>query len=170
MIMRLASFARRTIANRQGSAAVEMALVTPIFMILTFGACDLGSYFLAEHVVVKAVRDGARYASRRGFSEFTCTTVSTDVIDKTRNLARTGTIASGGTARLRGWSSAATITVAASCNTSGTYTGIYTGATAGVPIVTVTAAVPYMSLFKQFGITTGTIYLNASSQVPVMGV
>lgn len=154
----------------RGSAAVELALVTPIFLALAFGAYDLGNYFLSEHVVVKAVRDGARYASRRGFTEFTCSTVSTDVVDKTRNLARTGTVVSGGIARLAGWTSATTITVSATCNTTGTYSGIYAGVATGVPIVTVTAVVPYTSLFKHFGITTATITLNAASQVPVMGV
>ena len=170
MTIRVASLVRRTFGDNRASAAVEMALVTPIFMALMFGSFDLGNYFLSEHVVVKAVRDGARYASRRGFAEFTCSAASADVIDKTRNLARTGTIASGGTPRLVGWTSGTTITVAATCNTSGTYTGIYTGATGGVPIVTVTAAVPYTSLFNYFGITNTTMTLNASSQVPVMGV
>lgn len=171
MTARFALIARRALRDDRGSAAVEMALVTPIFLVLMFGAYDLGNYFLSEHVVVKAVRDGARYASRRSFAEFTCSTVSTDVVDKTRNLARTGTIASGGTPRLSGWGSATTITVAASCNTTnGAYNnGIYTGMATGVPIVTVTAVVPYTSLFKQFGITTTTINLNATSQSAVMG-
>jgi Flp pilus assembly protein TadG len=156
-----------------GSAAVEMALVVPFFLLLMFGAYDLGNYFLSEHVVVKAVRDGARYASRRGFGDYSCSAPNADVISKTRNLVRTGTIASGGPARLRDWTDGTTtITVAATCDTThAAYNnGIYKGAATGVPIVTVTAAVPYNSLFRKFGITTTTITLNASSQVPVMGV
>ena len=35
---------------------------------LMFGAVELGNYFLNEHSLVKAVRDGARYAARQDFS------------------------------------------------------------------------------------------------------
>jgi Flp pilus assembly protein TadG len=156
----------------RASAAVEFALVTPVFLALAFGAYDLGNYFLSEHVVVKAVRDGARYAARRGFSEYSCSalTVSPDVIDKTRNIVRTGTIASGADPRLNGWSDVTTITVSLTCDTSNSYSGIYKGITTGVPVVTVTAAVSYSSLFKKFGITTSSITLNAASQAAVMGV
>lgn len=155
---------------RSGSAAVEMALVAPIFLVLMFGSFDLGNYFMSEHVVVKAVRDGARYASRRAFAEYDCSTgtVSSDVSGKTVNLTRTGEIASGGTARLPGWTDDSTVTVAISCDSSGSYSGIYNGV-ADVPVVTVTASVPYGSLFKSFGIGPD-LSLNASSQVTVMGV
>lgn len=159
----------RALRDDRGSAAVEMAMVTPFFLVLMFGAFDLGNYFLSEHAVVKAVRDGVRYASRRSFTDFTGCTPSSDVITKTQNLVRTGTIASGGTPRLPG---TATITVAASCNTANAAynNGIYKGMTTGIPIVTVTAAVQYTSLFKHFGLTTTTITLNAASQASVMGV
>lgn len=171
MMARFASIARRALCDQRGSAAVEMALVTPIFMVLMFGAYDLGNYFLSEHVVVKAVRDGARYASRRSFADFTCSAPSTDVRDKTRNLVRTGTIDGTGTPRLAGWADATTITVSAVCNTTnGAYdNGIYTGMATGVPVVTVTGTVPYTSLFKHFGVTNTTINLNATSQAAVMG-
>lgn len=173
MTPRFAPCTRQALGDERGAAAMEMALVVPLFLVLMFGAYDLGNYFLSEHVVAKAVRDGARYASRRGFGDFSCSAPNADVLDKTRNLVRTGTIASGGTARLRNWTDGvATITVTATCNTThAAYNnGIYKGASTGVPIVTVTATVPYTSLFKHFGITTATLTLNASSQVPVMGV
>jgi Flp pilus assembly protein TadG len=163
---------RRLGRDDRGSAAVEMALVTPIFLVLMFGAFDMGNYFLSEHVLVKAVRDGARYAARRGFSEFTCSTVSSDVISKTRNLVRTGTVADTGAARLRGWTDGTTtITVAASCNTTNAAynNGIYGGMTAGVPVVTVTATLSYATLFKHFGITTTSLNMSATSQTAVMG-
>jgi hypothetical protein len=38
-----------------------------------------------------------------------------------------------------------------------------------VPVVTVTATVPYTSLFKAFGLTNTTINLNASAQAAVVG-
>jgi len=168
MSARPASMMQRAIACRRGSAAVEMALITPVFLILAFGAVDLGNYFLSEHAVAKAVRDGARYASRREFTQFTCATVSDDVRDKTRNLVRTNSLDGTGTMRLNGWSDATTITVTVSCNTTFN-AGIYTGVTGGAPVVTVTAAAPYSSLFNAFGITNSTITLNAKAQAAVMG-
>jgi Flp pilus assembly protein TadG len=154
---------------RSGSAGIELVLVTPLILILMFGSVDLGNYFMSEHVVVKAVRDGARYASRRGFGEYSCASASSDVIAKTRAITRTGTI-SGGTARLVGWTDPASITLTVRCDSSGTYSGIYKGQASGVPVVKVVAVVPYNSLFRHFGITTATINLTAASEVPVMGV
>lgn len=154
---------------RSGSAGIELVLLTPMILILMFGAVDLGNYFMSEHVVVKAVRDGARYASRRGFGEYSCAAASTDVVTKTRDITRTGTIG-GGTARLVGWMDPASITLSVRCDSSGTYSGIYKGQATGVPVVKVAAVVPYKSLFKYFGITTATINLTAASEVPVMGV
>jgi len=163
---RLAPLLRRC---RSGSVGVEMALVTPVILILMFGLVDLGNYFMSEHVVVKAVRDGARYASRRGFGEYSCASASTDVVTKTRDITRTGTI-SGGTARLVGWTDPTSVTLTVRCDSSGTYSGIYKGAANGVPVVKVAAVVPYNSLFRHFGFTTATISLTAASEVPVMGV
>ncbi len=166
----IASIARRALASRDGAAAMEMALVAPIFLVILCGAVDLGNYFMSEHVVVKAVRDGARYASRR--YPLACTATSNDtstIADEVRNLVRTNTIASGGQMRLNNWGNASTITVAISCNTSTSYRGgVYRNTTA-VPIVRVTAAVPYSSLFKAFGITNTTLTLNAWSEAVVIG-
>ena len=157
----------------RGSAAVEMALVTPLLLTLMFGSFEVGNYFMDNHVVAKAVRDGARYAARRSFTEFTCSTVTTDVVDKTRNLIRTGQL-TGGTARLAGWTNPATITVSVSCNTTGNggaaFTGIYNGMATGAPVVTVSADVPYHSLFNTIGFTSSTLLLRGRAQAAVMGI
>ena len=39
----------------RGSAGVEMALVTPIFLALMFGSFEMGYYFLSEHAVANAI-------------------------------------------------------------------------------------------------------------------
>ena len=165
------SIASRALACRRGSAAVEMALVTPFFLVLACGAVDLGNYFLSEHAVIKGVRDGARYASRR--YGVNCTAVSNDtgtVATATKYLVRTNTIDGTGNVRLNGWTDNATIVVSVACNTDTTYRGgIYTASTSGVPVVSVTATVPYPSLFKAFGITNTTINLNATAQAAVVG-
>ena len=114
--------AARALACRRGSAAVEMALVTPIFLALAFGSVDLGNYFLSEHAVLKAVRDGARYASRR--YPVNCAAVTNDTTSSTatatRNLVRTNTIDGTGTVRLNGWTDNNTVVVSVACNTSTT--------------------------------------------------
>jgi len=55
------------------------------------------------------------------------------------------------------------------CDTSGDYAGFYTGM-AGIPVVTVTATVPYTSLFQTLGFDTTGINIVANSEVPVMGI
>lgn len=156
--------------STKGGAAAEMALVTPLLLGMLFGPLELGNYFYSEHVVAKAVRDGARYASRRSFADFSCSAPTNDVIDKTRNVTITGQVATGGEMRLAGWSAANTVTVSVTCDTSGTYTGIYTGLSGGVRIVTVSASVPYTSILGRLGINNTSLTLNAQSQAAVMGV
>ncbi|WP_327752124.1 TadE/TadG family type IV pilus assembly protein [Sphingobium sp. SJ10-10] len=166
------TFLSRLFTCNRAAAAAEMALVTPFLIVLMFGSFELGNYFLSEHVVAKAVRDGARYASRRSFADFTCpNNVSTDVVDKTRNLTRTGQIASGGTARLAGWTTATTVSVTMSCTaiTGGNYSGIYNGMS-NVPKVKVSATVPYTSLFNNLGFTSTTLNLVSESEATVQGI
>ena len=156
--------------DRAGAAAAEMALVTPLLMIIMFGAMELGKYFLDEHVVAKAVRDGARYAARRSFTDYAGCAVSGDVQDKTRNITRTGQVATGGSGRLSYWTNPATITVSVSCDTSTTYSGIYKGSAIGAPVVTVVAAVPYTPLFNSIGFNVSGLSLNSRSQSAVTGI
>ena len=157
------------IKNQIGAAAAEMALVTPLLMILMFGSFELGKYFWDNHILTKAVRDGARYASRQAFSNYDCSaeTVATGVETSTQNLVRTNTLDGSGTVRLAGWTNAM-ITVDVTCDNSGDYTSIYSGI--DVPVVTVDANVPYRSLFGSLGFTDATFSLRAQSQAPVMGI
>ena len=168
--------ARLFLGDRRGAAAAEMALVAPLLITLLFGSAELGNYFLNEHAVVKAVRDGARYASRLPMTDYPSCTPTSAAETQIRNVTRTGTIA-GATAgnRLSYWEDtmggSPTVTVVAACDTSGTYTGIYSGLAMGVPVVTVSATVPYRSLFGFFGLFNNTTFnLRASSQAAVMGI
>jgi Flp pilus assembly protein TadG len=158
------------IKSSHGTAAVEMALSIPLLMALLFGAFELGNYFMTEHVVVKAVRDGARYAARQPFTDYTSCSPSSALIDATRNVTRTGQIGSGGTARFASWSDPNSITVTATCDNSGTYTGIYVTSPTGTPAVTVSATVPYTSLLGQLGIANPPVNLNAQSTAAVTGI
>lgn len=161
--------------SNNGTAAAEMALVTPLLIILMFGAFELGNYFLSQHVVVKAVRDGVRYAARQALSNYDCAGLSVDDTIETnvQEITRTGVL-SDGDARLYGWSDNDSVTVTVTCqdtvdaDANVLYSGIYESLDQ-IPIVTVTASVPYVSLFNNLGFTSVGISLNAESQAAVAG-
>lgn len=167
-------------ASNKGAAAAEMVLVLPLLVVLMFGSFELGKYFLDEHVVVKAVRDGARYASRQGFSQYACPagTVSADVTNRTRDIVRFGkpnpTVSD--VPRLSYWQALSggqpSVQVTLSCPTTldGTEVqgGLYTGK-AEVPVVTVLAVVEYQSFFGMFG-WSDALNVTAASQSAVMGL
>lgn len=156
------------IDNRSGAAAAEMALVLPLLLTLLFGSVEMGRYFLDSHIVAKAVRDGARYAGRQPFLEMPCGGPAADETD-IKDLVRTGTTTDGAPSRLGYWTNPATITVTITCDSTAAYTtsGIYTNATGGARRVTVTAAVPYVTLF---GFTLGSLTVPGRSDAAVMGI
>lgn len=160
---------RSLISCTKGAAAAEMALVTPLLILIMFGAFEAGNFFWKQHIVSNAVRDGARFAGRRPFTDYAGCTPSTGVKNDTNSVTRTGRI-SGGTPRIANWTDATTVTVTmpGGCNT--TYSGgIYTNNPGGAPTVTVTATVPYNSLFGNLGFITTNLRMRADAQAAVMG-
>jgi hypothetical protein len=161
----------RLLTDRRGAAAAEMALVAPLLIALLFGVTDLGRYFWSQHILVKSVRDGAVYASRQQIGNFDCANdvVDPGVVSETRELVETGQL-SGGSDLLPNWSSGSTIfTIALDCVTESdgtTLGGIYTANAGQVPVITVTASVPYTSMV---GLRSG-LSLNASQQSTVYGI
>ena len=163
--------------NRNGSAAVEMALVIPFLLVLMGGSVEVGNYFLSEHVVSKAVRDAARFAARLPLASYTnCTVPSGGVAEQqTQRIARYGSPSGGTNARLIGWTADNMTTVSIACDTDPTHAyvnkGIYTDFPNGgeVPVVTVSATVPYKTLFGSLGMGAATLNLNAQSQAAVVG-
>lgn len=145
-----------------------MVFVIPILIALMFGSFELGRYFLDQHVVVKAVRDGARFAARQKFTHMPCGGTSS-AESTIKNIVRFGNAAGTGGPRLDYWTNANTITVSVAC-TTGTYSGIYNGLASGAPRVRVSARVPYTSLFGLLGFDTGGLTLNAKSESAVMGI
>ena len=83
---------RRLAADRAGSAAAEMALVLPLLLVIMFGTFELGHFFYSEHIVQKAVRDAARYASRRGASATRSSPIVTAFPSPTFPLRRCSTL------------------------------------------------------------------------------
>jgi Flp pilus assembly protein TadG len=180
--------ARFLAADPSGNAAVEMALVAPLLLIIMFGSVELGNYFMNEHSLVKAVRDGARYAARQGYTNWPdCSTVNTTVRDNTRLAVKTGYLTSsgglGGGPLLTPNITSSDITVSVSCfataggqNMLGIYRSRFGGTCNGsssngcAQVVTVTAAVPYRSILGVMGFTGIGMNLNASSQAVVTGI
>lgn len=48
--------------NRKGAAAVEFALVAPVFVLLIFGIIEFGRAMMVQQILVNASREGARRA------------------------------------------------------------------------------------------------------------
>ena len=166
---------RRLASDTRASSAVEMALVTPFLLVLVCSFVEAGNFVMNEHGLVKAVRDGARFAARQDFSNYTgCSgqpggTVVTDTQEVVIHGYR-----SGGTGYLTPNIAAANITVATSCalNAGGQTMqgGIYGARANGGQIVTVSASVPYRFMIGAFGFTGAGFNLNAASQAAVTGL
>lgn len=52
--------------NRQGAAAVEFALIAPLFILMFFGIIEFGRAMMVQQIVIQASRDGAREAALPG--------------------------------------------------------------------------------------------------------
>ncbi len=164
---------RKFLSDPKGSAAAEMALMIPLLMLLMFGGLEAGHFLWSEHKVVKGVRDGARFAGRQAFTAVDCsggTFNDADVITAIKNVTRTGTYDGTGTPVVPGWDDNATeVGVTISCDSS-TTTGIYSNQEDGAPRVTVSATVPYPTLFGAVGVDFSGIDLNAEAEAAVMGL
>ena len=166
----------RLTPSDRGTAAAEMALVLPILLALIFGAVELGNYFRSEHVLIKGVRDGAVYAARQEITNYDCSvaspTVPATVVNNSKALVRTGQLA-GGTDRLPQWTDGSTVfTITASCVTDAggtTLLGIYQVNGGKVPVIEVTADLPYRSVAGLLGIPTTGLRLRAVQQAVVTG-
>lgn len=187
MIVRLAS---RLLESRDGTAAAEMALVTPLLLLLLTGSVELGNYFMDEHILTKAVRDGARYAARQNFSSYTgCNgtaanvptpNVTGSVNENTKTIVRKGSLDSNDADLLPKWTDTSTVfsvtmtcsTVAGSSGTTmaGIYIGNVTGTANVAPAVLVTAKLPYRPVLASFGFSGNGLFLNASQQAAVTGI
>jgi Flp pilus assembly protein TadG len=162
----------RLLREVRGSAAVEMALVTPLLLAILFGSVELGNYFLDEHTLIKAVRDGSRFAARQSFTSYPdCSTVDSTAQANIKNVVKYGYLT--GTTVLTPNIADIYITVSTTCSTDGagqTYQGIYRGRTDGAQIVTVSASVPYRTVLGSFGFSGVGLTLNASAQSAVTGI
>ena len=173
---------RRLLRNSRGTAAAEMALVTPLLLTLMFGSFEVGKYFYDEHKLVKSVRDGARYAARQRFTNYaSCTgTPPQSIIDETKLIVRKGSLNPTDVDLLPNWDEAgATFSVVMDCLANfddGTgnniaASGLYAGMAGGAPSVTVTVSLPYKPIIgSAFGFSGFNYSLNASQNAAVAGL
>jgi Flp pilus assembly protein TadG len=63
--------------NRRGAAAVEFAVVAPVFFLMVFGMIEFGRAIMVKQVVTNASREGARLAVLDSPSPTASTVVST---------------------------------------------------------------------------------------------
>jgi hypothetical protein len=144
--------------DERAAAAAEMALVTPLLVILLFGPMEAGRYFWSSHIAANAARDGARFASRQPLVEFPTTsgcTPSTVLVSSVREVTRTGQV-SNGSPRLPNWQ-ASDISVSGRCTVRG-------------PVVTVAVDAPYAALFLGLGFDATALRVRSQSEVTVSGL
>jgi hypothetical protein len=174
--------------DRSGAAAAEMALVLPLLLVIMFGAAEMGNYFMNQHAVVKTVRDGARFAARLQLQaeDYACVAGDTDdiweaddAVTQIENVVKYGTVDDSGTGRFgaAAWEDpctgeAGTIDVDVRCvdPAAAELQGIYAGLVGEIPVVTVSAAVPYQPILSAVGVNLAGTCLRAESEAAVTGL
>jgi Flp pilus assembly protein TadG len=76
---------RRLAKDRRGAAAVELAIISPLLVLIAFGGIDVGQFVNLSQVASNATREGARKASRN--DTLAVTEVETTVHDYLDNNA-----------------------------------------------------------------------------------
>ena len=119
-------------------------------------------------MLTKAVRDGARFASRLPAD---CTgLINASDVTAVQQLTRTGTIDGSGDPVIAGWTDNTNVSVTATCfdNSSDTYSGLYAEDDT-IPIITVRAAVSFNYMFAGLIFTDASTTLGAINQQVSIG-
>lgn len=85
---------------QRGLAAVELAVMMPVFLLLMLGTAELGRACYQYNALIKAAHDGARYMSAHARNGAGVIVIEGDDLTVAQNLVVSGTPAAGGTARL----------------------------------------------------------------------
>ncbi len=92
---------RQPRTNRSGAAAVEMALVLPIFLLFVFGIVEFGRAMMVSQLITTAARDAGRLAIMGGSSNTEVEQSIKDFLSQTLGVSSgdvtvTITVSSGG--------------------------------------------------------------------------
>jgi len=166
--------ALRMLRDRRGTAAAELAMVAPILLLIMFGSVELGRYFYNQHILVKAVRDGAVFAARQPIDNFNCpSSIDPGVVSTTETLVKTGGLSNNADLLPQWDDTGASFTMSLQCFTATggtTLAGIYTANGGNVPVITLEASLPYSPITGGFGGSWTGASLHATQQTPVVGL
>ena len=149
MFTRLAASVWR---DDEGSVLIEATILMPFLVTLMFGLFEFSWYFHKQQLVESGVRDAARYLARVALDGTNpCTlTIPVDFKARAQNIAATG-VATGGTARVPGWTTGSVNISCTTFNNSGaTYDG---GSTIYLITATTNFADPALGYFSMLGLT-----------------
>ncbi len=138
MFARMKTFLRL----EKGVAAIELALVMPIFMLMFLSATELGNMIYYSSTIEKGMRSAITYAARTP-DTLSNATISDEDLIIIENIARTGSL-SGGTSLVAGYDEAESkVTI-----TTHEFTQAMSGGVddISVTIVTIAVEVPYVPL------------------------
>ena len=96
--------AKNPMARQRGAVLVEMALVTPILLVLLLATADLTRALIEHNTLTKAVRNGARYVAGQALQgSMGVVNVDATLVGDTKNVVLYGrTSPPGGTPVLPG--------------------------------------------------------------------
>jgi hypothetical protein len=140
-----------------GSALVEATIVMPLLITLFLGVFEFSWYLYNQQLVVSGLRDAARYMTRIELTDGNrdpCVQKDQNGVLYTADAANIATTAeaTGGSARVSGWS-AADVTI--SCfSSAGLDTGNYADGSTSMTIIDVATrfADPSLGLFSSLGL------------------
>jgi len=82
--------ARRRGSMRRGAAVVEMAVVTPLLLMITFGIIEFGWVFMVQETLTNAAREAARVAVLQDSTDTDIQTRFAQAIEPTGLTVTTG--------------------------------------------------------------------------------
>jgi Flp pilus assembly protein TadG len=175
---------RRLIRDNRAAAAVEFVLALPMMLALLFVGLEAGHFFWTEHKLVKAVRDGARFAARSNIEDVCAIgsdgTLTNDLdaalLSDIQTLTVTGQILNNGQdastlprAKVPGWV-ATDVVVTPGCGDF-VATGIYEDLGSAAALITVSSGpVPYPSILNGLGVLDQTFIIEADASAAVTGI
>lgn len=141
---------RRFIGERRGAALVEFTLMMPFLMVLAAGITEFGHALHQQHIIQKSLRDAARFAARTPYELKSCPLNTqpewATMVSDAQTVALYGKLTPPSPPRflLPNWSDATMVAVTESCSSAA---GLFSPAGAGndIPIITVSASVPFNS-------------------------
>lgn len=139
-----------------GSSVIEFALALPMLLLMAAGFLDVGRAYSQATTLNKAVRAGAEFAARNEVP------LSAAAQTQVENLIRTGTLDGSGGDLVPGFGAGGAVTVTL---------GSYDPGSGAVPVLHVTARVPYTPVLSGLAglVGLGALSLEVSHEQAYVG-